>query len=550
MKKLLLFMTVFCGMVLAVENAQVVKFSRVGIVHDGIPDESFWSRAGTVENFCVFKKFPTPASVKTTVRFCMDMRNLYVALICDEPAGVNTGDPRSHAWSGDHVEIFFASLDGKDWYRQLVFGLNGKRYIEFADAGQLQWKHFIGKNYWSAELIIPLAQLGKFGQNDLRFNMFRFRRNVKERYTWCDLPWAHDPEKFKTLEVFEIPEEITHGPWEYATAADSVKIGWETTGKCNPMLFYRKKGASSFIMVPAARIPDLPETLHHANLTGLESDTEYEYHFGGDRKLYTFRTLAVKPADFSFAMISDTHCRSQAMQILVEKEVIRNADILIHLGDMVSGVSGRGCLYDGFLDGMLKSRDKVFFALRGNHEYRGVGVKAFDQLFSPAEKTGYGMFSHKGVCFIYLDTDGDVPIAKEYLDRQQQWLKKAVTSEEFTKAQFRVLLAHHPLYPSLAPELTAMFRALPEKAQKSFDIMFAGHTHLYEKLTPGSDVLYSTHPRRNGMKVNITLPFPVLTIKELGCFVVDKSDDKLVLKVYSPENTIMDTVTVRRNTGK
>ena len=547
MKTLLLLCALFSTLMLAAASAKIVKFTKVDITHDGIPDELFWSKAGTMGNFRVFKNFSRPAAAATTVKLCMDEQNIYLALICDEPDGVNTGNPDSNAWSGDNVEIFFASLAGHDWLRQLVFGLNGKSYTEFADADQLLWKSFSGKNFWSAELIIPLAQLGKFGSNDLRFNLMRYRKNIKERQTLCDLPWAHDPAKFITLNVENSADEIIHGPWAYHLTASSARIGWETAGKCDASLFYRKKGEISFIMVPAAELPGVPENLHHAELTALKPDTVYEYHFAGNTKLHTFRTLAAEPADFSFAMISDTHCRSKDIQILLENSDIRNADILFHLGDLASGLSGRGSIYDAYLDTMVNHRDKYFHTIRGNHEFRGAGIGVFDWIFNPFEKNGYGMFSHKGVCFVILDTDGDMPVGKDYLARQQKFLHDAVQSDEFRNAQFRILLAHHPLFdPSgYAPELFAMFKSLPEKAQQSFDLMFAGHVHRYEKLMPGKP-LFSTWPHRNGKKQNFTPSFPVMTVPQWGYLMVEKQADKLLFKAVSPENTVIDSFTVSR----
>ena len=548
MKKFLLLLSlVFCGTLFAAGNAKITEFVKVDLVHDGIPDEVFWNNAGTMDNFRIFKNFSRPASAKTTVKLCMDAQNVYLALICDEPDGVNTGNPASSAWSGDNVEIFFASLAGHDWLRQLVFGLNGKSYTEFADADQLQWKSFTGKDFWSAELIIPRSQLGKFGKNDLRFNMMRYRKNIKERQTLCDLPWAHDPEKFITLDVKTVASEITHGPWPYAVTTASARIGWETAGLCDTALFYRKKGEHGFLTAYPAKLDGLPETLHHIDLTGLAADTVYEYHFSGNNKLYTFRTLAQEPADFSFAMISDTHCRSKDMQKLLATENIRNAELLFHLGDLASGLSGRGSIYDAYLDTMVNHRDKFFHTIRGNHEFRGLGIKVFDWLFNPFEKTGYGMFSHKGVCFVILDTDGDMPVSKDYLAAQQKFLFDAVKSAEFRNAQFRVLIAHHPLFdPSgAAPELVALFKALPADAQQSFDLMCAGHIHRYEKLMPGK-ALYSTLPHRNGKKQKFTPPFPVMSIPQWGYFLIEKYSDKMVFKVFSPENTVLDSVTIPR----
>ena len=48
-----------------------------------------------------------------------------------------------------------------------------------------------------------------------------------------------------------------------------------------------------------------------------------------------------------------------------------------------------------------------------------------------ADGKSYQAFSHKGVFFVIIDTDGDVDLDAEYFPEQQKWFRNIVESKAF-----------------------------------------------------------------------------------------------------------------------
>ena len=247
MKYLRCFLYVFCCLPLFCcgNGIRIPQFQKVDLNLDGIPNEPFWEKSGKITDFRIFRN-PAVKTSGTTVRICMDNANLYLGLICEEPNGIFTGNPNGSAWAGDNVEIFLASLKDQDWYRQIVIGLNGKRYQEFISEHQYQSAVHLKEKKWSAEIVIPLKYLGNFSSDSLRFNMLRYRKNSREFSSWRNVFWAHDADKFGQLVIFKPAEEVIHGPWTFGITDSCAGINWETAGRIQTEFSYRKKGEKIF----------------------------------------------------------------------------------------------------------------------------------------------------------------------------------------------------------------------------------------------------------------------------------------------------------------
>ena len=526
----------FCGG----DEIRIPQFQKVDLKLDGIPNESFWNKSGKITDFRKFRN-PSEKTSGTAVRICMDNTNLYIGLICEEPKGIFTGNPNGSAWAGDNVEIFLASLKNGDWYRQIVIGLNGKRYQEFIPENQYQSAVHLGEKKWSAEIVVPLKSLGKFSSDSLRFNMLRYRKNAREFSSWQNIFWAHDADKFGHLIIFKPEEEVTHGPWTFGITDSCAGINWETSGKIKTAFSFRKKGEKIF----RKKTAEPGNTKYHSVfLKNLLPDTEYEYQTGNGT-VYSFRTLTPENADFSFTVTTDIHGRSGMLKEILKNPNVQQSDMIFLLGDMMSAMIGRYSCYEGFLDTIVENWKKPFYCIRGNHEYRGAGANVFFDLFSPLERKSYGAFSHKGIFFLFLDTDGDVKESSSYMKNQKEWLCNVVKSKEFLKAKFRILLVHKPLMlPSQGggTELKKLFDTLSEKEKRLFDLSLSGHTHHYSKTIPGTKKLYAKHKTKNGMSPVLSLAFPVMTNDLGGFFLAEKKSSHLLVKVFDETGKIIDEI--------
>ena len=515
-------------------------FNPLPVKVDGIPDEPFWKKAGVIKDFQRFRRPQTAIKASTQVRLCLDKENLYVALICQEPLKV-TSDPKSHSiWSEDHVDMIFSSIEGEDWFRQIAFAPDGRSYEEFIKKGQYRKAIHIGKKHWSAEVVIPRSCLGPFDKHTLRFNLLRKRTAGKETHSWNAVHWALEPHNHGVLHLFDLPEEITHGPWLTAVKSNSASISWETAGRCQGLLYWRKAGEKEFKthkLLTASGVSDWGSKLHHTTLENLSPGTLYEYH-AGNGKIATFRTLDPRPGDFTFAFTSDIHGDNDALKKLLTSPLLNKADFLFLGGDLLTGVTGRYGCYAAFLDTLATFWKRPAFCFRGNHEYRGY-PEYFMELTAPFDRKSYGAFTHKGVFFLYLDSGEGQKQLTDYTKKQGEFLEKVIQSPAFRNASFRILLVHHPLYPEpkwQSSELEYFFKLMKKhKAEQKINLMLAGHIHSCNSLLPGEKKLRSTHPKLNGREFPASVPFPVLTNDRAGLILVNAQKGKLAVSVYNGE---------------
>ena len=161
----------------AEKSLKVPQLYGVRFTADGVPDEPFWKKAAVIDHLVRFRT-TVQAEANTRILLCADQKNLYLALLCDEPGKVSAAG--TSVWSGDRVEIFFGMTGKNDWYRQMAIALNGLFYNEFIRQEDYQLKIRQQEKFWSAEIAIPLDKLGKFVDNSFGFNILRYRTNIRE----------------------------------------------------------------------------------------------------------------------------------------------------------------------------------------------------------------------------------------------------------------------------------------------------------------------------------------------------------------------------------
>ncbi len=552
MKNLLigLIMGLACVLTAAPSYSEIAvpRFQKVNINLDGIPNEDIWSKATTFTDFIVLRtREKTDAPTKAFL--CMDRENLYFAIDCDEPVEIFENKGAVTPWSSDNVEVFLANLTEADqWYRQIAFSTQMKRYNECIDESQYQLATNVGKNKWSAEMIIPLKALGEMPDGFFRFNVLRYRvKGAQHQTTVADVHWGHDMNLFLNMRSYEPATEVIHGPWTFGVRSDFVGVNWETAGLINADIFVRKAGAKEFQKFPAnvvANTQQYSRKFHTAYLNNLTPDTEYEYHVG-DNQIRRFRTLSKAPADFTFAMTNDIHSHKKKLTNILRNEEVKKADFLMINGDISSAFIGRHMCYDSYLDAIVENWDKAFYPLCGNHEYRGSSIADFFALFAPHTQKSYFSMSHKGVFFIVLDTDADVAYADpNFLKNQQAWLNETVKSKEFQNAEYRVLVSHAPFFTSKT--IAQFLDEMPAGPRAKLDLILNAHVHTYCRVNPGSKVITSPRPSYNNRPISFNAPCTVLVSEAAGSIVVQKDSQKLAIRVLTNDGKLLDSLQVKK----
>ncbi|MBR2873943.1 MAG: DUF4838 domain-containing protein [Lentisphaeria bacterium] len=178
---------------------------------DGKVDDNFWKGLPVcrIEHRMEdSEKFTCGADVK--LAFTKDF--LYIAVRCEEPLMSKVKDsargPKAKVWDENSIDIFLAPR-GEKGHFQLVFNaIANYRFFKYTGkksqelAGQAEVKTFRGKDFWSAEVKIPLSVLS--ARKELRgeiwgMNFCRTRRTVLPNEYSCWSPTFGpfgNPERF------------------------------------------------------------------------------------------------------------------------------------------------------------------------------------------------------------------------------------------------------------------------------------------------------------------------------------------------------------------
>ncbi|MDE7443335.1 MAG: metallophosphoesterase [Muribaculaceae bacterium] len=264
--------------------------------------------------------------------------------------------------------------------------------------------------------------------------------------------------------------------------------------------------------------------IHRVTLTGLKPDTKYRYRIysrevfdNGERRVrygnvrasdvyhgkpYEFRTTGAREDAVHFAIVNDIHENADRYNRLFHQVDSASLNFMILNGDMVNNMDTMPQLYNGFLNvsSDMFARSIPFYMVRGNHETRGKVQHNFIEQFPSSTGQPYYTFSRGPIFFIALDGGEDKPDSDiEYCDladfdnyrtRQAEWLKSVVTSDEFLKAPYRVVLIHVPpvgiTWHGLA-EVQNKF--LPILNNAGIDLMLSGHLHRPGYVAPGEQGL-------------------------------------------------------------
>jgi hypothetical protein len=172
------------------------------IVLDGKMDEPVWQKAALLSDFTALKNHPVTQT--TTAHIFHDGVALYLGLVCREANMDKIWEPATQrdgaVWSGDDVEIYLAPGDGggrlKFPYFQFLLSPSGVQAdLKFDENGKgdLKWdgkwqaKTFKDRDFWSAEVRIPLSDLGDEKAQIFRANIGRLETPNGDTTTWAPL---------------------------------------------------------------------------------------------------------------------------------------------------------------------------------------------------------------------------------------------------------------------------------------------------------------------------------------------------------------------------
>lgn len=256
------------------------------------------------------------------------------------------------------------------------------------------------------------------------------------------------------------------------------------------------------------------------------------------------RLFSDKKDSVKFAVIGDNGTGRRPQFEVAEQMVIARKklpfEFVIMLGDNIYGGQTPKDLVDKFerpykplLDAGVK-----FYASLGNHD------SANFRFYEPWNMNGerFYTYSKHNVRFFVLDTT--------YLEKKQlDWLEQELKS---SNEDWKVAYFHHPLYSSgrrhgSDPELQAILE--PIFVKYGLDVVFAGHDHFYERITPQKGIHHFVSGAAGQLRRG-NLREAGLTVKgfdqDQSFMLVEVAGDVMAFEAISRTGRVVDSGTIER----
>lgn len=296
--------------------------------------------------------------------------------------------------------------------------------------------------------------------------------------------------------------------------------------------------------------------LYEASLLNLTPKTKYFYRLQSvnSKKWHTFSTYAPNEDKFTFVAMGDSRSHPEIFTEIVKGFKKSNPDLIISMGDLVA--SG----------GVYEEWNKFYFSVAkdiissvplvstlGDHEATSDEGELFRYFLRKNEPTEKQWFSYDYGNSHFISLDYRYPDSKEMIE----WFENDIES---SNKKWNFVYMHRACY-NLGGHRTIWGRGVwPELfAKHNVDIVFGGHSHLYERFYPTkilsnkeeNPVTYITTGGAGAGLYQIGQNDDFLAVAEsVNHFVtIDLSGDSLVLKAIRSDETLMDSVLIVKSEG-
>ena len=255
-------------------------------------------------------------------------------------------------------------------------------------------------------------------------------------------------------------------------------------------------------------------------------------------------TLPAAPASVKFAVIGDSGTGDREQYQVADQMARFHAkfafDRVLMLGDNIYGGQTPQDLvrkfsqpYKALLDAGVK-----FYASLGNHD------SPDNRLYPLFNMGGERYYSHatKNVRFFALDSDQIDP-------KQLAWLKDALMN---ATEDWKICYFHHPLYSdggTHGPSVEIRVVLEPLFIASGVNVVFSGHDHIYERLTPQKGIYYFVEGAGGQLRKGDTNP-SAMTAKAFDqdqtFMLVEIDGDLLSFQAVSRAGQIVDSGTIQR----
>ncbi|HNS20631.1 MAG TPA: metallophosphoesterase [Sedimentisphaerales bacterium] len=272
--------------------------------------------------------------------------------------------------------------------------------------------------------------------------------------------------------------EIVKGPAIEWITQESATLVWETDVPSGAEVRYGISSADQNGVSDPAWI-----TLHKVVLSDLTPDTLYTYvvKSGTASRTGTFRTAPREGQAFRFAVLSDTQWDKDTHRQIAADILESQPGLVLHCGDLTSCGRSLDLWETEFFRPASELLANIpLVAVPGNHEYFGLGPPWFFYWFDRPVNDGWFALEYGNAYFIGLHTGASFcPGSPQY-----EWLVRELASTACRNAMWRVVFFHEPPFTSTnghTDNLAAQDYLVPLFEQYGVDVVFSGHSHVYER---------------------------------------------------------------------
>lgn len=320
---------------------------------------------------------------------------------------------------------------------------------------------------------------------------------------------------------------IVHGPYLQNVDSHEATIVWLTDKPSVGWLELAPDDGSHFYAQERPKLFDThigikrTSRIHAVKVEGLQPGTRYRYRacaqevldHQGIRVTYgsiastdvyyeeplSFTTLDPTKPSVSFAMLNDIHGRNDVLQQMVAQCDLKQTDLFLFNGDMVSSTESEEQLFNGFMDKAVElfAGSVPMYYCRGNHETRGPMAPYFQDYFNPKADELFYAFRQGPVCFVVLDCGEDKPDSDveyygitaydDYRTQQARWLEQVLKSDLYRQAPYKVIVCHMPPFGGWHGEADIARKFIPLLNEARPDVYLTAHLHKYLRHDAGQD---------------------------------------------------------------
>lgn len=353
---------------------------------------------------------------------------------------------------------------------------------------------------------------------------------------------------------------LTRGPYLGNQSANSVLIIWVTDVASNSQTDYGDSVAYGLTSYDPTNV-----VTHVITLTDLAAGTTYYYRISSGGRALASSWLRTAHDElnsrFSFAAIGDSGSGDANQYAVAQRLNLVAPDFVIHTGDVIYNAGE----YQNFDPEFFRPYSAtlphtMFFTSMGNHDYGTLnGQPYLDNFYLPSNSgtERYYSFDYGNAHLIALDLNQCITTCDPMM---QAWLMNDLAA---TKKLWKFVYFHQAIYSSGAhcgESWILPTRAIlaPIFEGYNVDIVFQGHDHDYERVTPrrdhvassrgvtyivtggGGKSLYTKNP------LCLNEPWSAIFLSEFHVTRVDIAGCRLNLQAIKPDGTILDTYAINR----